>query len=244
MPGDGDHGTDALAEGRAPDAGCQILMSPSPANKACEADCANLPPPEGGCDAPVPAWANVTQLRADDLHESPLRPVASPGSLSVSPGSLSLCPEDWTQTPVALRANSELQSSLPGSPEDLLTHVRRRRALIAGAAESPTQPVGVLGGVDDEDELQSWCHGGRPEGRSGWGGHKAKREEGACAEVPQGYIGRVPARVGRWEAGEAVRDGPDWAQAALGGPLQDPPLLARLANLKLVTDELLLEAML
>ena len=183
--------------------------------------------------------------------------------------SLSACPGSWARTPAALPADHEpgvnphpSSSAWMGTPAVLSAHPGADGWARTPEPSARGEPLGSPGSRSasapppDGAHAEPWgCRAG-PAQRA----PLAQAAQRAAAEVAGNAFYNAVADAGdsglqvaaegvlrRGDDGEwgDGQEGEAWGlHEVFGEPLHDPPLLARLANLKLVTDELLLEALL
>ena len=255
---------------RAPDASCSIRVGPPAAAKAPDGSApeaqldAWAAPESPAAPAPhaEPAPEHKLCAQAMDAASGSPQHSAMLSSLSDSPG-------DWARTPAAVPADPEpgiephpSSSFRAGTPSMLPNHPDA-----GGWARTPEpaargEPLGSHGKASaqppDGGHAEPWgCRMG-PAQRS----RLAPTAQRAAPEVGGNAFNNALADAGdaglqSSAAAEGVLqhgDDKEWGDSQEGGawglqegfgvPLYDLPLLARLANLKLVTDELLLEALL
>lgn len=257
----------------APDASCSIRVGPPAAAKAldggapeAQADAWAAP----GSPAATPPNAEAApdnKLWAHTMDAACSAPDSPPRSAMLS--SLSDCPGSWARTPAALPADPEpgldphpRSSAQAGTPFVLPIHPGAGIWARTPEPAARGKPLGSPGSRSasapppDGGHAEPWgCRAG-PAQRS----RLARAAQRAAVEVGGNAFNIAMADAGDTGlqlAAESVlghgddvewgdgQDGEAWGlQEGFGEPLHDPPLLARLANLKLVTDELLLEALL
>ena len=257
----------------APDASCSIRVGPPAAAKVLvgggsEAQQGAWAAP-GSPAAPAPhaepapehrPWAQTMEA-ACSAPDSPAR--------SAVQSSPSDCPGSWARTPATLPADPEpgvnlhpSSSARAGTPAVLSDHPGAggwARTLEPAARGEPLGSPGshaASAPPPDGGHAEPWgCRAG-PAQRS----RLARTAQRAAADPDgsafytasedagdaglQSTAEGVPRHGDDGEGGDG-QEGDAWElQDGFGELLHDPPLLARLANLKLVTDELLLEALL
>ena len=254
---------------QAPDAACSIRMGPPAAAKAPD-DIRSEAQPDAWAAPGSPAVPAPHAERAPDpvlwaqTMDAACIALTSPSHCAMR-GSLSDCPGSWARVPAALPADAE-----PGDdPRPSGRAQAGTPAVLPGASgwarmpepaawgEPPGSPgLRSASAPSDGGHAEPWGSRAGPEHRPRLARATrctAAEPDGDALHSSMGDAGDAGLHVaaegvlrhgehGEWRGG---REREAWAvQEGCGEPLRDPPLLARLANLKLVTDELLLGALL
>ena len=256
---------------RAPDASCCIRMCPPAAGKALSEAQLGARAAPGGPAAPREGPRPDHQLGAQAMDAACAASESLPHSATLS--SLSDCPGTCARTPAALLAHptcgtdpypsssgrwarasppavcpahpgpgasGRARTPEPATWDELLGSPGARSAsapLDGGQAE----PWGCKAGPLHRSRLSR----APKRAAAGAGGNALHSAMGDAGDVGLPTAVESMQRHGEAAGWSQGQEGGAWvSQEGFGEPLHDPQLLARLANLKLVTDELLLEALL